>query len=179
MEWMFLPLKRYAEFSGRSRRQEYWMFVLFQFLLYLALWVFFFIVAGSAIMSGDLSNMLGAGIALVIFLLLYMVIGLALLVPSLAVTVRRLHDTNRSGWWIGGFVLAYLGLTVVNGVILASMPQSTEALTTIGLLYGAIGLAMIGYAITLFVFMCLDGTPGPNQYGPDPKGRVQAGDVFA
>ena len=59
---------------------------------------------------------------------------LAVLIPTIAVTVRRLHDTDRSGWW---FLIIFLPL--------------------------------IG-AIAFLVFMCLDGTQGDNQYGPNPKG---------
>ena len=179
MEYMFMPLKRYADFSGRSRRMEYWMWVLFQFLLYLALWVVFFALAGAAIWSGDPTNALAAGAAIVIFLLIYMVIGLALLVPSLAVTVRRLHDTNRSGWWLGGFFIAYLALVVVNVAMMGVLTQSPDALGAVTAVYGIIGLGMLGYGIVLLVFMFLDGTPGPNRYGPDPKGRANAGEIFA
>lgn len=179
MEYMFMPLKRYADFSGRSRRMEYWMWVLFQFLLYLALWVIFFALAGAAIWSGDPTNALAAGAAIVIFLLIYMVIGLALLIPSLAVTVRRLHDTNRSGWWLGGFFIAYLGLVVVNVAMMGVLTQSPDSLGAVTAVYGIIGLGMLGYGIVLLVFMFLDGTPGPNRYGPDPKGRANAGEIFA
>ena len=47
MEWMFLPLKRYAEFSGRSRRMEYWMFALFQILLVFAFWFLLIVIGGT------------------------------------------------------------------------------------------------------------------------------------
>jgi len=80
MNWFVAVIKKYAEFSGRARRKEYWMFVLFYFL----------IAIGIAIVEGLLGS---PGIVGGLF-------GLALLVPSLAVTVRRLHDTARSGWWI-------------------------------------------------------------------------------
>jgi len=60
--------------------------------------------------------------------------------------------------------------------VIAQSPESLGAATA---LYGIIGLAMFGYGIVLLVFMFLDGTPGPNRYGPDPKGRANAGDVFA
>lgn len=84
MEWMILPLKRYAEFGGRSRRMEFWMFTLFTILV------------------GIVAN------ALDIALLnvgwddtgpIDALTSLALLIPSIAVGVRRLHDTGRSGWW--------------------------------------------------------------------------------
>ena len=52
MEWMFMPLKRYAEFSGRSRRMEYWMFFLLQMLIGVVFWVLIAMVGGAALMSG-------------------------------------------------------------------------------------------------------------------------------
>lgn len=101
MDWMFLPLRRYAEFSGRSRRLEYWMFTLMQAIVYALL-------LGWAIFSGAF---LESGVHAVIVLL----IGwwLVMFVPTLAVIVRRFHDQELSGWfllfylipWIGGIVI--------------------------------------------------------------------------
>lgn len=79
MHWYVDVLKKYAVFSGRARRQEYWMFFLFNVIISIVL----------AIIDGAMgSNILG---------ILY---SLATLLPGLGVTVRRLHDTDRSGWWI-------------------------------------------------------------------------------
>ena len=78
MEWYVAVLKNYVEFSGRARRKEYWMFVLISSLISLVL-----------NMLGSLFN---AGSVLG---LLY---SLAVLLPSVAVAIRRLHDTSRSGW---------------------------------------------------------------------------------
>jgi uncharacterized membrane protein YhaH (DUF805 family) len=102
MEWMLMPLKRYAQFNGRSRRKEYWMWVLFVILAYVVLsfidgmlglgggpW------AGSSAMSGG-SNY-GAGISGGLLASLF---ALATFIPGLAVSVRRLHDVDRSGWWL-------------------------------------------------------------------------------
>ncbi|WP_454879082.1 DUF805 domain-containing protein [Sphingobacterium detergens] len=104
-DW-FLKVVRdnYANFEGRARRKEYWMYMLAQFILILAL------VIVSAIFYA-ISSTLGG--------LIYGIIGLvslALIIPTLAVTVRRLHDTNKSGWFIlvslipfvGGIYLFYL-----------------------------------------------------------------------
>lgn len=104
-DW-FLKVVRdnYANFEGRARRKEYWMYMLAQFILILAL------IIVSAIFYA-ISNTLGG--------LIYGIIGLlslALIIPTLAVTVRRLHDTNKSGWFIlvslipfvGGIYLLYL-----------------------------------------------------------------------
>jgi uncharacterized membrane protein YhaH (DUF805 family) len=79
MNWYLKVLKQYADFSGRARRKEYWMFFLFN--------VIFAFVA--SILDGALGS--------VIVSILYM---LAMFLPGLAVTVRRLHDIGKSGWWI-------------------------------------------------------------------------------
>ncbi|APO96913.1 DUF805 domain-containing protein [Xanthomonas vesicatoria] len=127
MEWMLLPLKRYADFEGRSRRKEYWMFMLLQVIVLVVLGIMFGIAA--AVMGGDngpgpLAWVVGAIMAIFV---------LALIVPSIAVTVRRLHDQGKSGWFYLISFVPYVGGFIV------------------------------------LVFMCLEGTPGPNQYGESPK----------
>jgi uncharacterized membrane protein YhaH (DUF805 family) len=108
MEWMFMPLKRYAEFSGRSRRMEYWMFFLFQILLYFVVVMLAMAVGGGAMLSGDPTAMAAGGGAALIILALYALISLGLIIPSIAVGVRRLHDTNRTGWWLLAPVVPYI-----------------------------------------------------------------------
>lgn len=80
MNWYLAVLKKYAQFSGRARRTEYWMFVLFNIII-------------SAVL-GVIEGVIGTSGAIG---LLY---SLAVLIPALAVSVRRLHDTDRSGWWL-------------------------------------------------------------------------------
>jgi uncharacterized membrane protein YhaH (DUF805 family) len=113
MSWYMQVLKKYAVFAGRARRKEFWMF----FLVYLIIVVVLMIIESILGLPGILSG----------------IYSLALLIPSIAVTVRRLHDTGRTGWWW------WIGLVPVIGIIV------------------------------LLVFMALEGEPGPNQYGPDPK----------
>lgn len=84
MEWMLMPYKRYADFSGRSRRKEYWMF----FLLTMIVNVITNILAS---VGGGVA-MIGGLISLVFFL--------GSLVPSIAVAVRRMHDVDKSGWFL-------------------------------------------------------------------------------
>ena len=176
MEWMFLPLKRYAEFSGRSRRMEYWMWMLFQVIIYFAVVVLMMIVGGGAMMTGDSSSMLAAGGAAIIILGLYFLWQLAVLIPSLAVTVRRLHDTNRSGWWILAPIVPYI-IAFVS--MFGAAASGTQGGLAAGGIIGLIAvLAALGLGITLLVFMFLEGTRGPNKYGPDPKG-ADTGQVFA
>ncbi|OCG41442.1 aminopeptidase [Gilliamella sp. Fer2-1] len=115
--------KNYANFNGRARRKEYWMYFLFNLLLVgIALNLI-------TVILGSISHSLLSVMTFVQF-----IVSIALVIPGLAVTVRRLHDIDKSGWWI---------------------------------LIGVIPL--IG-AIVLFVFACLDSTPGSNQYGENPKG---------
>lgn len=132
MEWMLLPLKRYADFSGRSRRMEYWMFTLFTLIIYAMLALMFFA-------TGYADSEFNSPVSMIVVVVAILVV-LALVVPGIAVTVRRFHDQDKSGWF-------YL-------------------------------LSFIPYAggIILIVFMCLEGTRGTNQYGPDPKQSVD--DVF-
>ena len=100
MNWFLLAVKqKYADFSGRARRSEYWYFLLFYMLILIALSVV-------DVVLGWFSTDAGVGVLSGIY-------TLALLIPSLSVSVRRLHDTDRSGWWlligliplIGGIVL--------------------------------------------------------------------------
>lgn len=98
---------QYATFSGRARRSEYWFFYLFN-----ALAVFIFMILG-AILGGIFGGGSGAAGGLGVGYILYLLYALAALIPSLAVTVRRLHDTNRSG-----VNILWCLLPVVGGIVL-------------------------------------------------------------
>lgn len=107
LNWYLEVLRKYAVFSGRARRKEYWTFFLFNLV----------IGAGLSLLQG-IAGIAGDGDHRV----LVFMYALAVLVPSIAVTVRRLHDTNRSGWWL------LIGLVPVVGVIvlLAFMVQDSQ-----------------------------------------------------
>ena len=96
MEWMLLPIKRYADFSGRSRRKEYWMFVLLTVLIAI---VFGTLALIGAFVGTDNIAETGPGAGFFLALLAWLLVSLALLVPSIAVQVRRFHDQGRSGWF--------------------------------------------------------------------------------
>lgn len=112
MEWMIVPFKRYFDFSGRSRRKEYWMFTLFNVIIYTVLIVIGLLGVPWKEMSDGASNP-QPGIALWIALGLAGIYFLASVIPSIAVTVRRFHDQDMSGWfyflrfipYVGGIVL--------------------------------------------------------------------------
>jgi uncharacterized membrane protein YhaH (DUF805 family) len=175
MNWMLMPLRRYAEFSGRSRRMEFWMWVLFQFLIGLGIVVLAVILGGSALLSGDPRGMLAAGGVILILYIVNLLLQLAFFIPNLAVTVRRLHDTNRSGWWVMLFWGPYL-LIVAMTIAAGPYPQPGAA-PAVGALVAS--LACLVGAITLLVFLFLEGTPGQNRFGPDPKRPETHEQVFA
>lgn len=85
MNWYLEVMKKYVVFSGRARRKEYWMFLLFNFLI--------------AFGIGFFASFFGA-LAHVNLGFLSIIYTLAIVVPSISVGVRRMHDTNRSGWWL-------------------------------------------------------------------------------
>ena len=180
MKWMLMPLKRYADFSGRSRRTEYWSWVLLQVLIGIGYWVLVFGTAGAAVLSGDRAALAAAGGAVLVISGVYLLIGLIFLIPSLAVSVRRLHDTNRSGWWILAPTVPYVLIIVLAfGSYAALGPKPDEAtMASIGLGVLLITLILMVMGLILVVFMLLDGTPGPNRYGPNPKAPGAAG-VFS
>lgn len=113
MDWYFEVLRKYAVFSGRSRRKEYWLFTLFNML---AMLVLSFIDG----MIGLYNVEAGVG-------LLSGIYALGIFIPSLAVTVRRLHDTSRSGWWILIAFIPLIGaLVLIIFAVLDSTPGSNK-----------------------------------------------------
>lgn len=130
MEWMIMPLKRYADFTGRSQRIEYWMFVLF-----ICLVMFAGVVVGILLSEQVAYNSYRSEMTMVAVFALIGLFYLAILIPLIAVQVRRFHDQDLSGWLVLLGFIPYIG------------------------------------GLIIFVFMCIDGTPGTNSYGPDPKGR--------
>jgi len=99
MSWFMTALKNYAVFSGRSRRSEYWYFGLF----YLIFYAVFAVLDG---ITGTFDFRSGIG-------LFTGILTLALLIPSLAVSVRRLHDTGRSGWWLLIGIIPLIGAIIL------------------------------------------------------------------
>lgn len=99
MNWYLEVLKKYAVFSGRARRKEYWFFVLFNIIISIVLAV----IDG---VTGSFSPEAGMG-------LLGGIYTLAVLIPSIAVSVRRLHDTERSGWWLLIALVPLIGAIVL------------------------------------------------------------------
>lgn len=92
MEWYLAVLKKYAVFEGRARRKEYWMFILFNAIFTSIL--------------GLIDKISGVEFLGIIY-------GLALIVPGIAVNVRRLHDIGRTGWWVLIALVPFIGWAVL------------------------------------------------------------------
>lgn len=126
MNYYLTVLKKYAVFDGRAQRAEYWYFFLFNVIISMVLGILGKAIGVFSITIGTVGNEINV---------LSAIYGLALLIPGLAVQVRRLHDVGKSGWMI----------------LLNLIP-------------------LIG-TIWILVLMIRDGTPGDNEYGPNPKGN--------
>jgi len=101
MNWYLDVLKKYAVFTGRARRKEYWMFTLFNVLISIALTFIDVLLLGH-----DMGDPGSIGIVSTLY-------SLAVLLPSLAVSIRRLHDTDRSGWWLLIALIPFIGAVVL------------------------------------------------------------------
>lgn len=112
MNWYLMALKNYGNFDGRSIRSEYWYFILFNILIS-------FILLSLDALFGTFTNS-GAGLLSTIYLL-------AVLIPGFAVGVRRLHDTNKSGWWILINIIPLIGpIVFLFFMIQDSVPFTNE-----------------------------------------------------
>lgn len=95
MNWYLKVLRQYGDFKGRARRMEYWMFVLFNVFISIILLI--------------IDNLVGIAFKDIDYGPLYLTYCLFIIMPSLAVAVRRLHDSGRSGWWILISLIPFLG----------------------------------------------------------------------
>ena len=128
--------KKYCSFKGRASRSEFWWFCLFTLLIQIA-------VAIVGKIMPALASIISA------------VLGLWLLLPTVGISTRRLHDRNFSGWWQALPLAA--ALPAIAGAVL-------EANWLLMLAGSAAGLA----SLALLILYALKGTAGPNRFGPDP-----------
>jgi uncharacterized membrane protein YhaH (DUF805 family) len=99
MNWYLDVLKKYAVFNGRARRKEYWMFTLFNVIV--------------SIVIGAIDMGLGLSIGASSMGILGLIYTLAILLPAIGVSIRRLHDTGRSGWWLLLVLIPFIGPLVL------------------------------------------------------------------
>ncbi len=113
MDWYLKVIRQYFDFSGRARRKEYWYFVLFNLIAYIILAVLDNAMGSSIYVIGtnnpDQSAMMITHNVGILSFLYYLFV----LIPSFSVSVRRLHDTGRSGWWMLLLLLPLIGPIVL------------------------------------------------------------------
>lgn len=113
MNWYFAALNKYADFSGRARRREYWIFSIVNVVLIIAA-VIIDNVIGTIILDGPFGFLSAA-------------IFIATIIPGLAVTVRRLHDSGKSGWYYFVSFIPYVGgILMLVMMLLDSEPNQNQ-----------------------------------------------------
>ena len=116
MYWYLKVLHQYVDFRGRARRKEYWMFVLINIMF--------------AALAAILDNFLGTTMQLageqLPYGFVYIVYGLFMLMPNLAVAVRRLHDTGKSGWYILLSFIPIIGMILIVFLLMDSQPETNK-----------------------------------------------------
>jgi uncharacterized membrane protein YhaH (DUF805 family) len=151
IDWAKRPLDKYAVFTGRAPRAEYWWYALALVVVFIVLSIVESIVGLNKMVFG----LYGPLTAL---------LWLATIVPGIAVGVRRLHDTNRSAWWL----LLLVPYLIAAGIVGAAMAAGNPAGYAAAGLFGIVGFVC---CIAFLFFMVLPSTPGDNRYGPNPYGE--------
>ena len=141
---------KYATFSGRARRSEFWYFYLFYILVafglsFLSIWIPF-------------------------AKYLYTLFGLGVFLPYTAVTVRRLHDIGKSGWILLIFMVISLLISMLLFLFIDIItPTNGDNSMTVFIVYGILVFIVLALVIWLIVWLAKDSQPGENQWGSNPK----------
>jgi uncharacterized membrane protein YhaH (DUF805 family) len=140
MQWVLMPFRRLTDTGGRSRRTEFWLFWLVALTIQM-LASYVDAVGGRPVVAA------GMGWTTLVTTLVF-------LVPAATVGIRRLHDIDRSGWWMLLIGLPYAGW-------LASVQRDAQTIPA--------AIALLLGSIILLVLLVQPGSPGDNRYGPSPK----------
>ncbi|MEX3014085.1 DUF805 domain-containing protein [Gymnodinialimonas hymeniacidonis] len=159
MEAAKVCMSKYATFSGRASRSEFWFFYLFTYIVVFVAQIVDVVLIMAIAASG-----------VPFFVPIFSVIAIfGLLLPQLAVSWRRIHDLDRTGWWLGGGMLVslvfYIAIIVVAIAGEASGQFSSEPPPAFFALIGFFVLGMLIYGIVIFIFYVTKGTLGPNRFG--------------
>ena len=161
MEAVKSVFSKYATFSGRARRSEYWYFALFVALINMVFGVFLTRLDEGTRQYGMVGALEG-------------LFNVIVFIPRLAVSWRRFHDIGKSGAWslLG---TAALVISCVFVIVLALTYSATGSsasdgvLASFGLTVVGLFLALIGISVMMIIWLCQEGQIGPNRFGPDPK----------
>ncbi len=164
MKWFFKCLRQYADFSGRARRKEYWWFSVINFIISLVLIIGFITSIYSNIdIQEDVDEFaILASVLKSPFIYIYLIYYLVMLIPSIAVFVRRLHDIGRSGYW----ALLFYGISILANFASVMLESNENVLLTLLILF-----IMLFATVLFLVWLFTDSQYGPNQWGPNPKGE--------
>ena len=164
-------ISKYATFLGRARRSEYWWFSLFILIVFAIQWG---VLGIAKLIFGDVSAT--ASIVDIVLAVTLVLSFLFLLIPSLAVQVRRLHDVGRSGWWVFWGVIASMAFEIVAIFVVGADQVEWSSIEEIQQAFGVsvvggsvmtlLYLAEIALSIALLVFSLQDSHKGENKYVP-------------
>ena len=126
--------QKYASFQGRATRSEFWWFALFIFIVNFVINIIGSVATGASLMAtfspdslSEFGGGLLGGVGTIIFMIIGLIVWLYFLCPSIGVTVRRLHDTGRSGWWYWIILVPFVGgLVLFIFMLLGSEPNDNE-----------------------------------------------------
>lgn len=147
MDWMTAPFRKYADFNGRATRREFWFFLFLYTVAVLAA-NFFDAMDGERIV---VTARMGAA---------ELTISILLLLPFLSCSARRLHDSDRSGWWLMILYVPYIGWMAAQNNHQGELVAS--------------GAILVGF-VALVVLFLMPGTPMENRYGQNPRGVGSVG----
>ena len=150
MDWFKkVVFENYANFSGRARRKEYWMFMLFYF-------IFSFVLALISALLGVFGS------------LLLLVWSFGLFLPTIAVTIRRFHDSGKTGWWYLASFVPIIPLALLAYLVMTKSSSGNMLVVSSVLLVISVAICLIP-----LIFLFLNSEPGANQWGPNPKDEAE------
>ena len=149
-----MDISLFASFSGRVNRAKFWLAILIYVVIYMVLFVLAMVLGQGSIMQ-----------------ILGFIVGILIFISSIAVGIKRLHDRNKSGWWL---LLFYVVPGILSGIgMFMAIYGAVGGSGSTGILGIVLNVAALAISIWAFVELgCLRGTTGANQYGPDPLAGV-------
>lgn len=161
-------------FQGRINRAKIWLYILIVIaveILYFALFWLLIGASGMGLLTGLASPgaAVAGGVSGILAIVLSFVFLVAMIWTGFAVAVKRLHDRDKSGWWLAVF---YVAPAVLDVVAMATAPLGADGEPSLGPVGAGLTIAALGIMIWAFVELyCLRGTVGDNRFGPDPLAR--------
>lgn len=172
--WFLLACRNSFKFSGRASRKEFWYFCLTYFCIWLA---------GTVVVSFSAMGLFGQSqlVMLPIFAIFFLSLFL-LLITAISLTIRRLHDSNRSGWWsmlhwwpVAFMIPAVITLMVWGDEFMLNMDEDAihHQIEMVAPFLNVFQLLMVASNVMLIVFLTFESSVGSNDYGPSPSESIK------